>query len=291
MERKITYAVLLCSMISMLAISCQSEWNAQEAVASLLERQASSMTPEASITGDQAAEQSPSTAKSSTGVPVFPTKEPKLVGTPKASPLTSPGQSDAPDEQPDAVQMAQDYLARHLSLSPGQIKLDSWQEAIWITPDLGCRPALLLDVQEAIEGYRILLNAKGQDYELHSDLSGGNICLAQPLQTGERISLAGQLRPANGVPATRDVPPEQIAELARQHLAARLGFPLDIVNVLGFEPAEWDDLSLGCAGSAGKQPDRALARLIPGYKILLSAMDMEHEYHSGDLWMVYCGSN
>ena len=70
------------------------------------------------------------------------------------------------------------------------VRLISWEQANWITPNLGCQPAGAIDLQNPTPGYLVMLHAGDQFYELHSDLNGEELCLAEPLQPGERIPLA-----------------------------------------------------------------------------------------------------
>ncbi len=179
--------------------------------------------------------------------------------------------------EPAALLASRHYLAGRLGLMVRQVRLLSWEEAAWITPNLGCQPSGVFYPQSPTPGFRIILRANSQDYELHTDQGGENICLAEPLQSGERVPLA------------RDLTPEDAAELAREHLASRSGIALDEIAIENVETAEWEDGNLGCALPPGNQPDRADTRPIPGYRILFSAPDGQHEYHSGGFWLVYCG--
>jgi hypothetical protein len=293
MEPKVIFNLLLCSLVPLLVISCQPALSEPVDVSftrlpqitptSLKPNLIPSMTPQPSPSGlapvlpypfphptDQAAP-SPTVLAPA---PPYPIPSP----TRQVAPSPAPEQGPAV-ELPAAILAAQDYLARHLSLTPPQLALDSWEQVVWITPNLGCQPTAMFYPQDIIPGYRIFLRDKDQNYEIHTDLSAENICLAELLQPGERIPL-----PVNATP-------DAIVELARQHLAARLGLSLETITMEQMEPAEWDDLDLGCRSATGMQPDRAFARVIPGYSILLSASQRNHEYHSGGLWLVYCGSN
>jgi hypothetical protein len=179
--------------------------------------------------------------------------------------------------EPAALLASRHFLAGRLGLEVRQVRLVSWEEASWITPNLGCQPSGVYSPQSPTLGYRIILRASSQDYELHTDQSGENICQADPLQPGERL------------PLRRDLTSDETAEMARQHLASRSGLSLEAITIKSVEPTEWEDASLGCALPPGNQPDRANARPIPGYRILLDAPDGQYEYHSGGFWLAYCG--
>jgi hypothetical protein len=293
MEPKMIFKLLLCGLVSFLVISCQPAFTEpvvasfthlpQTTTTSLKSNLIPSLTPQPSPTILSPALPNPFPHPTDQAAP-----SPTILSPAPPYPIPSPTRQVAPSptpergpaaELPAAILAAQDYLARHLSLTPLQLALDSWEQVLWITPNLGCQPTAVFYPQDPIPGYRIFLRDKDQNYEIHTDLSAENICLAELLQPGERIPL-----PVNATP-------EATVELARQHLAARLGLPLETITMERLEPAVWDDLDLGCESAAGKQPDRAFARLIPGYSILLSTSQQEYEYHSGGLWLVYCVSN
>ena len=222
----------------------------------------------------------------STAKPEYPAPIPgPLRGSTKAAPLKTPQATRTPqfnqttpttEELPEAVQAARFYLAGHLGLTQRQIELLSWETAIWSTTGLGCMSSEAVAARSPLQGFQILLSARGEAYEVHSDAAGENMCVAEALQPGERVPL--QVRTG-----------QEPAELARSHLAGRLGLMLNDVTIVEVQPGEWEDEYLGCARPPGNQPDRAFPRAIQGERILLSARDVTHEYHSGGLWLVYCG--
>ena len=185
--------------------------------------------------------------------------------------------NDPSADIPAAVQTARAFLAGSLSMPVRGVRLISWEQANWITPNLGCQPAGAIDLQNPTPGYLVMLHAGDQFYELHSDLNGEELCLAEPLQPGERIPLA------------RNQTSQEAAELARSHLASRLGLPIDEINIMNLVRAEWEDDSLRCPQFPGVQPDRANPQPILGYRITLDTRETQHEYHSGGFWLVYCG--
>lgn len=84
---------------------------------------------------------------------------------------------------PDAVQAAKYYLAGRLEMPPETISLVSWETSVWSGNELGCLlgPSATEQAPPAvgINGYRIFYRAAGEQYELHSDDDGGNICLSE----------------------------------------------------------------------------------------------------------------
>jgi hypothetical protein len=175
------------------------------------------------------------------------------------------------------VLASQYYLAGHLGITQQGIELISWENAVWLTGGLGCLPNESLATLSPTPGYRVIFDIRGEVYELRSDAAGEQICVAKPLQPGERVPLL-QMK-SSQLPA----------DLARSHLATRLGISTDEIVIQEVQPGEWEDETLGCPQAAGNQPARALPRSIQGKRILLSVGEANHEYHSGGLWLVYCG--
>jgi hypothetical protein len=78
-------------------------------------------------------------------------------------------------------------------------------------------------------------------------------------------------------PIQQDADPEEIVLLAREDLAARLGVPVDQVELVDAEPVTWPDASLGCP-----RPDMRYKQVPQdGLLIRLRAQGREYEYHSG----------
>lgn len=191
---------------------------------------------------------------------------------------TLPPPTTLPTESlPKAVLASQYYLAGHLGITQQGIELISWENAVWLTGRLGCLPNESLATLSPTPGYRVIIKIRGKVYEMRSDAAGEQICVVKALQPGERVPLL-QVKSS-----------QTAADLARNHLAARLGISTDEIVIQEVQPGEWEDETLGCPQAAGNQPARALPRSIQGERILLSAREVTHEYHSGGLWLVYCG--
>ena len=82
---------------------------------------------------------------------------------------------------------------------------------------------------------------------------------------------------------------EEIVALARQWLAERLGVPLEKVEVVSVEEELWDEPPNCLPSPPAKVPDRAYPGPLPGYRIILAAEGAQYEYHSGRLWLLFCG--
>ena len=81
---------------------------------------------------------------------------------------------------------------------------------------------------------------------------------------------------------------EKAVERAKIDLAQRKGVAKEKIVLIRVEYVDWPDTSLGCP-----EPGKVYAQVItPGYRILLSDGQEEHEYHSdkGNR-VVYCQGN
>jgi len=81
-------------------------------------------------------------------------------GTPEAT---------LPYEARRLVQIAKEDLARRLELSVSEISLISVEAVDWPDTSLGCPQPGMMYAQVITPGYLIVLEAKGQSYEYHTD--------------------------------------------------------------------------------------------------------------------------
>lgn len=220
------------------------------------------------------------------GVPIsdrteYPAPIPGPLAAPstiEASPNSASTQTSTPGaELPPPALAARYYLAGRLLLEVPQVRVIAWEPALWITPNLGCQVSSDFESQNPISGLRITLQANGEDYEVHSDQSGEQLCLAKPLESGERIPLAGD----SGL--------EQTLQMAQLHLSSRLGFPLEEIIVSKNAAMQWQSSDLGCPPQTEGQTPPTAAERILGYQIILAYAHTAYEYHSGGDWLVYCG--
>ena len=220
------------------------------------------------------------------GVPISDrTEYPAPIPGPLAAPSTSEAgsnsastQASTPGAEPPLPALAaRFYLAGRLLLEVAQVRVIAWEPALWITPNLGCQVSREFDSQNPISGFRITLEADGQDYEVHSDQSGEQLCLVKPLEPGERLPLAGNSSL------------EQVVDMARLHLSSRQGFPLEEIIASKNAAAQWQSSDLGCPSQIEGQTPTTIAEGISGYQIILSYAHTAYEYHSGGNWLVYCG--
>ncbi len=181
------------------------------------------------------------------------------------------------DSLPEAVQASEYFLAGHLGITQSGIELLSWENVTWNSVGLGCSMDENPSTPSPIPGYRVIISAGIEVYELRSDASGDQICVTESLQPGERVSLSELYSSQTD------------SEVARNHLALRLGLSMDNIAIQQVQPVEWNDDSLGCPLAPGNSTTQRSPQIIPGHLILLTAEQTQFEYHSGGIWLVYCG--
>jgi len=80
---------------------------------------------------------------------------------------------------PVAVSKARDFLAAELSLPADEIQFISVEAAEWPDRCLGVVTIGMMCAQGITPGYRVVLQAQGQRYELHTDESGESVRLVK----------------------------------------------------------------------------------------------------------------
>ena len=120
----------------------------------------------------------------SCGRPLPPTPEP---GTstptrpgPGVSPLPEPGISPiSPLPRPPVgiLQAAVTHLAGELGISRDNVAVVSFEPVEWSDTSLGCPLPGMVYAQVITPGYMVLLEAAGQQYEIHTDRTGSSVVL------------------------------------------------------------------------------------------------------------------
>jgi hypothetical protein len=167
----------------------------------------------------------------------------------------APGETVSPTKAAAAVAVAVKALAAQLAVDASTIQVASVEAVDW--PD-GCLGAGTPDescLQVITPGYRILLDANGVSYEIHTDLAGKSVRLVQ----GPGKSMAE----ATAVFA------------ARQFLAQTLNVSPGSVTLVSTEATTWPDSCLGVPSGRA-----CIQALTPGYKIVFSAGDKQYEVHT-----------
>ena len=114
--------------------------------------------------------------------PVRPSPESALP-EPDASPLPQPGMSPIsplPVPPTPALTAAVAHLAAELDISPEEVNALSSEPVEWPDASLGCPQPGMMYAQVVTPGYLFLLEAAGEQYEVHTDLAGQSVVVCQP---------------------------------------------------------------------------------------------------------------
>jgi hypothetical protein len=200
----------------------------------------------------------------------------------EVTPTTVPPATNIPAELLAAQRAATSALAARLGIPVDQIREVSLESVTWNDGCLGVKRMGVMCIQGTVAGFRIVLQANGKQYELHTNQDGSVLVDAtgQPTQQP-----AG--RPTNtpaGTPTNEptvepthipvDIPPLQRAAIAAA--IAALGQPADQVKLVSIEAVDWPD---GCLGVTHigmlciKGP-------VPGFRIVLEANGKQYEFHT-----------
>lgn len=189
-----------------------------------------------------------------------------LAQTENLSPLGAPsgGQVAVPDEAQEITSSVQQDLTEKLNVGMDAIRLVSIESMEWPDTSLGCPRPGMMYASVVTAGYKIVLEAEGQEYVYHTGPDSFVLC--DESVTGER--------PAQGI--RMDTEATVLAEQAQQDLSQQLGIAREDIDVLSVEAVQWPDASLGCP-----EPGKMYIQMVtPGYRIVLSAGGQEYVYHT-----------
>jgi hypothetical protein len=162
------------------------------------------------------------------------------------------------------VDRAMADLQEQLSISTGQIAVQSVEAVEFEDSSLGVPDPGKVYLRVATPGYIITLTAEGIEYEYHG--SGDRVVLASGPE-GFDETLPGEYGEAH-----------TLISLAQQNLAERLDIDAGLITVVSVEATEFPNSSLGVP-----QPGRTYLPVItPGYIIRLEVDGTLYEYHGAD---------
>ena len=175
---------------------------------------------------------------------------------------TEPPQSLLPSDDssapgsPSNLTPAQDAaitaLSSTLNLPPGQITLVSTESVTWPDGCLGVQREGVMCTQALVDGYKIILEVNGQQYEMHTNEDGSTVVLATNLAV-------------NG----------SIESVLTAQLANNLGLNLSDVSVVSSEAVEFPDTCLGVQ----MQDVMCAEAVTPGRIVVLESGGVHYEYH------------
>ncbi len=191
------------------------------------------------------------------GPVILPTE---VVPTPaEQTPAEPTGETSTEEPTPVAVPQAANAavqaLAQLLGLGLDEIKVIKVEAVEWSDSCLGIVRIDALCAQGIVPGYRVSLEANGQQYEFHTNQDGTSLALAP--MTGPTAAAAA-------------------VQAARAALAKALGLSDAEISVVSVAPVEWPDACLGVT-----VPGMGCAQVItPGYNVVLEANGVAREYHT-----------
>lgn len=180
-------------------------------------------------------------------------------------------------DQPAPVQNAIERLGRLLQIAPEQVQVVSVQGVDWPDTSLGAPRPGHMYAQVITQGYRVMLAAKGQRFEYHTDM--GTRAVLAAVDGRAAADVGGATRsPAVTVETTAE-------KACREDLARRLDIPAEEITVSRVEATTFPDASLGLP-----RPDEVYAQVVtPGQIIYLIAKNIPYLYTSAGRGCRYAG--
>jgi hypothetical protein len=183
-----------------------------------------------------------------------PTQQSVLPVDDAPQPQPTPVPTQAVDAQASAQRAAISALSKLTGLTADKITLISAEAATWTDSCLGVQRAGLMCSQVLVEGFNIVLEAEGKEYEFHTNQNGSTVVLA----TG-------------GGTAASAIEEALIAQLAQN-----LGLSPEEISVVSSDKTEFSDACLGVS-----LPEVMCAQVVtPGMAVVLEANDVQYEYHT-----------
>lgn len=151
-----------------------------------------------------------------------------------------------------AQQAALTALSETLNLSPVEISLISTEAVEWPDGCLGVHRIDVMCTQAIVPGYKIILEAAGRPYEIHTNENGSSVVI---------------------VPDVANV--GSLEQMVIKQLALNLGLREDAISVVSTSDVEFSDSCLSVA-----MPDVLCAQVVtPGKIIVLESEGVQYAYH------------
>ena len=154
-----------------------------------------------------------------------------------------------------------------------KIKIIRSEAVVWNDGSLGCPKPGEFYIQMMINGYWVVLEVEGVEYDYRvSDKGSFKLC-------------EGNNTPPNTSTTADEQTINPLVAQAKADLADRLKVSTDQIELLKVVQAKWPYDSIGCLLPNGVNIDTST----PGYQILLNANDEQYMYHTdGKDWVVPC---
>lgn len=183
--------------------------------------------------------------------------------TPQAAPTEESVLPTEEVQQPEPTQVPVDLTPAQLAaisaladitgLPADKIKVVSTEAVTWSDGCLGVQREGMICTQALVEGFKIVLEADGREYEFHTNADGSSVV------------------PAPGGQAAGEVDDSVIAQLAQN-----LGLDVKDISVVSSKDVEFGDACLGVA-----MPEIMCAQVVTlGKIIVLESNGIQYEYHT-----------
>lgn len=207
------------------------------------------------------------------GIDLKPTREEVTMTPPPGNP---PSDVTPPPEAEQVVRLAVEDLSKRLGLAPGEIRLVSVEAVEWRDASLGCPQPGMMYAQVITPGFRVVLEAGGQEYNYHTDMDRFVVLCEEGGETSG-ATRGGTLSGEPNVSDLQDSFLDEMVTKAKEDLADQFSIELDQINLLEVREVTWPDSSLGCP-----QPGMVYSQVPQeGLLIRLGVGDRMYFYHSG----------
>ncbi|MBE0696094.1 MAG: hypothetical protein IH586_04145 [Anaerolineaceae bacterium] len=186
-----------------------------------------------------------------------PKTTPEVEKVPTATTIPTGGQDQGVNSETTLAVLK--TLGGRLGISLEEIKVLSVEEVQWPDGCLGAGKPDEMCTQAIVDGYRIILQVTGQNYEFHTNLDGKQVReVLAPGPKGGNIITGGAVTKA------------------RQFLAQELSINLNEIKLQNAKAVDWPNSCLGAANAG-----QVCAQVItPGYQIVFEAGGKRYEIHT-----------
>lgn len=199
-----------------------------------------------------------------TPTPLPPTATPRILPGPQDILPTQTSVLIPAAAQP-LVSRVVDDLAASLDIEPDEIELVLLDAMTWTSRDLGCTVVNPPVLEQAVEGFRLVLLVGDTVYEYHTDGDGAFRRCGQGARVGD-TNLLVEIDPVAS----------ELAALAQRRMSQELDVPVRRIRVVEVRPYTWPDSSLGCP----VEGEDYLSAQADGYRIVLAVGDDEYIFHT-----------
>jgi hypothetical protein len=198
----------------------------------------------------------------------LPRDPPGEAGAMTATPPSGATDVELPAGAEALVTLAHQDLSRRLGLASEVIRAVLVEAVEWPDASLGCPEPGKVYAQMATPGFRVVLEARGERYEYHTDREQTAALCEEKAVTGS---------PTETAPSPVESGLNSIVQSAREDLARRLSIKVEQIEVVEAKSVVWPDASVGCP-----QPGMRY-RQVPqdGALIRLRAEGSVYAYHYG----------